>query len=77
MKKPKGKQTVDLLALPQKERIRLCRKIRIILQQRVSEERNSRRKAVIEKQQPHGRGEVFAKTLKSHFIELSSGGLPN
>jgi len=35
LEKAKGKQTLDLLDLPKKERIRLCKEIRSLLRQKV------------------------------------------
>jgi len=40
MLRNKEKQTIDLLDLPQKERVRLCKEIRNILQQKVLEEKS-------------------------------------
>ena len=42
MKSLKENQTVDLLALPEKERIRLCKEIRNLLQQKAVEEKSLR-----------------------------------
>jgi len=39
MQNPKKVHKVNLLDLPQKERLRLCKEIRCILRQRVSEEK--------------------------------------
>jgi hypothetical protein len=71
MKKPKRKQTVDLLALPQKERVRLCKEIRALLHQKVLEEKVLQRKTETETQQQYESSEskLLMKTSKSHLRE--------
>jgi len=78
MKKPKRKQTVDLLALPQKERARLCKEIRALLQQKVLEEKDLQRKTETETQQPYESREskILVKTSKSHFRDHQIGSRP-
>ncbi|MFQ6068155.1 MAG: hypothetical protein ACE5KD_01285 [Candidatus Bathyarchaeia archaeon] len=70
--KPKRKRPVDLLALSRKERIRLCKEIRNILQQRILEGKNSQWETKREKRQLRGNEGISAKTLKSHFTRIKN-----
>ncbi|MDH5448861.1 MAG: hypothetical protein OEY24_08675 [Candidatus Bathyarchaeota archaeon] len=72
MKKPKEKQTVDLLDLPQKERVRLCKEIHDILQQRVIEEKDSQQKTETETQEHYRNKRFLAKTTESYLTKIKN-----
>ncbi len=64
------KRKLDLLNLPQKERVRLCREIRSILQQRAMEEKDVQMRVKPEKPQLFGKREVLAKNSNSYLSRI-------
>ena len=77
MKKQKEKQTVDLLALPQKERIRLCKELHNLLQQKVLVEKDLHREPKMETQQSCKNREILSKTSDSYLVRIKDNQLWN
>jgi hypothetical protein len=68
--KTKGKQTLDLLDLPQKERIRLCEEIRYILRQKALEERSLQQRTEAQTRQPYKGKGIRAHNLGSYHAGM-------
>jgi len=72
LEKTKGKQTIDLLDLPQKERILLCKEIRSLLRQKVLEEKTPQRETHAESEEPHRTMETLDKVSEQSFVKIEN-----
>ncbi len=72
MKRLSEKRMLDLLELPQKERVRLCREIRSVLQQRVLEEKDVQLQVEPETRQCCGKIGMPAKNSSSYLSRIKN-----
>jgi hypothetical protein len=72
LEKTKGKQTLDLLDLPQKERIRLCKEIRSLLRQKIVEEKAPQRETPTAPEEPHRTMKSLSKVSEQSLVKIEN-----